>query len=91
MNDELNFLHIRNLDKRGTIDCRGGATVAFRETTPGTIQYATAFCSPQDNFNKAYGRSKAAGRLNSERFALQVGGFDLSTFRKNVLDGDFVI
>lgn len=91
MNTELNFLHLRNVDNKGAIDCRGGATVAFREIQPGVIQYASAYCSPQDNFNKAYGRTKAAGRLNSTRFAATIEGLDLPTFRKNVLDGELYI
>ena len=91
MNTDLNFLHLRNIDNQGGIDCRGGATVAFREIKPGMIQYAAAFCSPHDNFNKAYGRTKAAGRLNSPRFAAIVEGTDLPSFRKNVLDGNFDI
>lgn len=91
MNTELNFLHLRNLDNKGSIDSRGGATVAFREIQPGVIQYAAAYCSPQDNFNKAYGRTKASGRLNSARFAATIEGMDLPTFRKNVLDGELYI
>jgi len=62
---QVKFLHIRRIDNRGNIDARGGTTVAYREL-PDHIQWATARCSPEDAYVKAYGRDKAAGRLNSQ-------------------------
>lgn len=91
MNFNPSFLHLRNITPTGEIDSRGGITVAFRETSPGTIEFASAYCSPVDNFSKAYGRIKATGRLNSDRFRGVAKGRDLMQFRRAVLDGDFTI
>ena len=44
------------------ISPQGGATVAYTEKD-GKLFAATACCNPKDNFNYAYGRNKAAGRL----------------------------
>lgn len=90
-NDKISYMHIRNITDNGVIDGRGGATVAFRETAPGVIEYAAAFCSPHDNFNKAYGRTKAEGRLASDRFRRTEVGLNLVDFRKVVMDGDFAL
>lgn len=64
---KVNFIHQRHVSKDGTISNRGGVTIAFRETQDG-IEYAYAFCSFLDNFNKATGRVKASGRLNSQKY-----------------------
>jgi len=61
---QVKFLHIRRVDDQGNINARGGTTVAYREL-PDHIQWATAHCSPEDAYVKAYGRAKAAGRLKS--------------------------
>lgn len=63
------FAHIRLHNTDGTVDCRGGITVAFEEVTGGTpnqFKYALAFCHSHDNYNKRTGRAKASGRLNSQ-------------------------
>jgi hypothetical protein len=65
--------------------------VAFRETQPGVVEFAEAWCSPADNFCKAYGRTKAEGRLNSERFRRVTQGLDLIQFRHAVMNGEFVL
>jgi hypothetical protein len=44
------------------IAARGGATMAY-VTRDDKTYAAIAFCNPKDNFNYAYGRAKAAGRL----------------------------
>lgn len=56
------FSHFRDIDKRGNVNPRGGATVAYR--TEGKYTHAAvAFCNPIDNFNFQYGRNKSNGRL----------------------------
>ena len=70
MNTEIRivkFAHLRDYDFDGCVDNCGGATVAYIETRQGW-QYAAAVCSPNDNFNKRFGRAKAAGRLNSPQY-----------------------
>lgn len=63
---KIKYIHYRNRNLDGKIESRGGATVAFIEKPDG-IDYAVAICSEHDNFNRAYGRAKAAGRLASPR------------------------
>ena len=70
---KIYFMHIRNIDGLNRISNFGGATVAYREVPTG-VEYAEAWCSDRDNFNKAYGRAKAAGRLNSERYVRRFDG-----------------
>lgn len=81
---KVNFLHIRNTDETGNISGKGGVTIAYYEDTiAGTIGWAAARCSPQDNFNKAYGRAKAAGRLNSANHRRVCVG-DVNKFREQM-------
>lgn len=61
---KVNFIHRRVLIN-GKPHNKGGFTVAFREVEDG-VEYAYAYCSPKDNFNKALGRIKAEGRLHSK-------------------------
>lgn len=89
--DKVSYLHLRNVTVEGEIMGRGGTTVAFLETAPGVVEFAEAWCSPADNFNKAYGRTKAAGRLNSLRFRRVAYGVDLVKFRHDVMNGEFVL
>jgi hypothetical protein len=88
--DTVSYLHLRNVTPEGEIMSRGGTTVAFRETQPGVVEFAEAWCSPADNFNKAYGRTKATGRLNSPRFRRVAQGVDLVQFRRDVMSGDIL-
>ena len=77
------FMHIRNVDARGEISNFGGATIAYREIDGG-FEFAEAWCSDRDNFNKAYGRAKAQGRLNSPKYNLKYyGTFD--QFREGIM------
>lgn len=87
----VSYLHLRNVTPDGKIMSRGGTTVAFIETAPGEVEFAEAWCSPADNFNKAYGRTKATGRLNSPRFRRKVVGVNLVEFRHDVMNGEFVL
>lgn len=65
MDPKTKFYHLRYFDQYG-ISPRGGITYAFMEVEPNVIVYATAKCNFVDNYNKKYGRTKAAGRLQSE-------------------------
>lgn len=67
MSSKVHYIHVRNRNHDGTIDNRGGTTVAFREIPEVGIEYAYAFCSPRDNFSRHLGRVKSAGRLNSPK------------------------
>jgi len=62
---EVKYRHIRNYDFNGDISNRGGITIAYREPTATTIEYAVARCNPSDNFSRKMGRIIATGRLNS--------------------------
>ena len=64
----VKFLHYRFVDERGNVAARGGTTVAYVAGEEG-VSYAFANCGPNDNYNRAYGRAKDAGRLLSERYA----------------------
>lgn len=64
---KVHYIHVRNRNHDGTIDNRGGTTVAFREVPEVGIEYAYAFCSPKDNFSRHLGRVKSSGRLNSPK------------------------
>lgn len=80
------FMHIRNLDRNGNISNYGGTTVAYREV-PGGVEFAEAWCSNRDNFNKAYGRAKAAGRLNSDNYRQFFSG-NFSQFRQEIVNNN---
>jgi hypothetical protein len=67
------FIHFRNVDGQSRISNFGGSTVAFREVADG-VEYAVARCNSRDNFNKGFGRAKAQGRLNSDRFRQKFSG-----------------
>lgn len=79
----VNFMHIRNTDQYGQVSNHGGITIAYREVSPTIIEFAVAKCSDKDNFNKAYGRAKAQGRMNSPAFRKNfVGTFQ--SFRESL-------
>lgn len=63
------FMHIRRREfNSNAISPRGGVTVAYIiDDNYRVIGYALAKCHEKDNYVKALGRAKAAGRLNSER------------------------
>jgi hypothetical protein len=87
---DICYLHLRTVHVDGTIQGRGGATIAYRTTGAG-IEFAAAFCSPADNFCRAYGRTVAAGRLNSDRFRQFTEQTDPMEFRRSMLDGGYGI
>ena len=73
MSENIEFLHIRQYDENNKVLNSGGFTLAFKEDN-GVFKYAMAMCGPNDNFNKAYGRAKAGGRLNSPRYCAEFAG-----------------
>jgi len=62
---DIKFLHFRQQTFKGDISNLGGVTVAYQKIREGVFKMAYAHCHPKDNFCKATGRIKAAGRLNS--------------------------
>ena len=69
----IKYRHYRQVTEVATsvgpqlqVNSRGGATLAFTDdTVKDTKVYvgSFAFCNPKDNYNKHYGRAKAAGKL----------------------------
>jgi len=80
---EVKFRHIRFFDDDSNIDNRGGITVAYKETTPTTIEYAVARCNPSDNFSRKRGRILAAGRLKSDNWKESVN-MTFGEFHSNI-------
>ena len=72
------FIHFRNtIDGRdGTIDTKGGMTVAFEEAEEGHIMFAVAHCSPRDNYCRKTGRAIAQGRLKAGKLNVAKLGND---------------
>jgi len=68
---EIFFGHDRYLDAKGRIASRGGLTIAFKQVDGG-VEYAYARCHENDAFVKKAGRIKAAGRLQSPRYATRL-------------------
>lgn len=64
---DIQYIHRRQLTMQGSPASRGGFTVAYKEITPGVIEYSIASCSTNDNFNKALGRAISAGRLVNKK------------------------
>jgi hypothetical protein len=81
------FMHVRNIEN-DQISNYGGITIAYREIIGG-VEFAEAWCSSKDNFNKAYGRAKAQGRLNSDRYLRKFSG-TFNDFRRAIVDGQLV-
>lgn len=80
---KVKFVHIRRHSSDGSISPLGGGTVAYEvnQDTGMVIRSASSFCHPRDNFNRQIGRAKAAGRMNSKRWVIELG---------NVHERDFV-
>ena len=71
----IKFHHKRLVDQaHGTPSGKGGATFAFEEVGNNKFVFTIARCHEKDNFNKAQGRVKAAGRLNSYKYATLFSG-----------------
>ena len=82
--ESIKFLHLRRLTIDGKINGRGGETIAYR-ASPSGVEFASAYCSANDNYNKAYGRAKTVGRLASDRFRGFVAGMTADDFRAATL------
>ena len=83
--NNVNFMHIRFSDKHGYVTNNGGITIAYQERNPQKFVFAVAKCSDKDNYNKAYGRAKSAGRLNSSNYQKMFAG-DFESFRQHILN-----
>jgi hypothetical protein len=59
--NKIYFRHIHNKQSP-----RGGITLAAIQVSPAVCLVAASFCHKNDNYNKATGRVKAAGRLKSK-------------------------
>jgi hypothetical protein len=75
-------MHVRKNDSADRISNFGGVTIAYQEV-PGGVEYARSWCNPRENFNKAYGRDKAQGRLNSDMYRRKFSG-SFQDFRQAV-------
>lgn len=91
----VRFLHFRSINTRAStagevreVNARGGMTVAYR-IDGNTIVYAGARCHHRDNFVKAQGRIKAAGRLASTNYQYTFTGSerDFVTFISDAAAG----
>lgn len=72
---KLHYAHKRYIDPElGTVSAKGGMTACWTEAVDNQILYATARCHKKDQFSKQQGRVKAAGRLNSEKYATLFSG-----------------
>jgi hypothetical protein len=80
------FMHIRNVDSNNEISNFGGTTIAYREV-PGGVEFAEAWCSDRDNFNKSFGRAKAQGRLNSPNYMREFRGTFIE-FRQAIMENE---
>lgn len=79
MQTDAKFLHYREVDEEGKVLPNGGATVAYVVGENGS-SYAFAYCSPCDNYSKAYGRAKSSGRLLSNDYVNVAGFTDAPSF-----------
>lgn len=64
------FIHIRPANFQ--TNPKGGITIAIGGSPEHGFCYAKAQCHSKDNYNKATGRAKAAGRLNSVKHAVPI-------------------
>ena len=72
---KLHYAHKRYIDPEfGTVSAKGGMTACWTQAVDNQILYATARCHKKDQFSKQQGRVKAAGRLNSEKYATLFSG-----------------
>lgn len=78
----IKYLHYRMFSEHdGKPLARRGATVAYVVGENG-ISYSIAYCGPHDNYNKAYGRIKAASRLLSREHSHALSANDPEGFIK---------
>lgn len=66
---DCKFRHYRGVDTSGEVEARGGATVAYRKLEGGDgFVAAISYCREYDNFRKNYGRDKAQGLLDQNKY-----------------------
>lgn len=98
-NNGVRFMHYRLVNPTtGTVEGRGGATVAYRLVTNvdghavgETVEYAVARCrlgpNGSDNFNRKIGRDISLGRLLKNANSVEF----INVSSKVQADGDFAI
>ena len=66
--NEIKFLHFRDISPTGEVNPRGGVTIAYHGFQPSEatqlVSFAAARCSKEDNFERSQGRALAAQRLD---------------------------
>lgn len=83
MSKKIFFIHLRNRSESAVSNC-GGATIAYRETDDGKIEFATARCMPNENFSRKEGRVRSGGRINSPRLRKVTGPMTEQEFRSKI-------
>lgn len=95
---KVSFMHLRPTEvvatPTGDRECpatKGGTTIAYKvEASAGetayVVSYAFASCHPIDNYSRVQGRAKAAGRLQSTRFAKTFTVTDKDTVIKTLTE-----
>lgn len=80
-NDNIKFMHFRSFNNDGTVNARGGLTVAYYEKD-GFYTFAYSRCSGKDNYNRHAGRLLAVDRLRKSEDCWVFP--DVSTFRNTM-------
>lgn len=91
----IRYMHYRpyssvfdaNIVAIDTVEGKGGLTIAYVEDAEkGTIEFASAICHENDNFNRKLGRDIAEGRLKSGRLVNEVFEGDYKAFIEEMDD-----
>jgi hypothetical protein len=70
MERNTRFVHFRICDSiTGEVQSTTGVTLAYREVDDG-VEYAAAYCSPHDRYNKQIGRTIATARMLDDETCL---------------------
>lgn len=84
----VRFIHCRNLNEDGSINPKGGMTVAYNINKEGlVVGWAAASCHIRDTYNKLIGRMKASGRLLSDKYYKECPEIEEKTFISNTITG----
>lgn len=70
--NEVKFIHIRNITVADEVAGKGGTTVAYVDCGGGVYRFAIAKCHNSDNYNKKVGRAKAGGKLASPKHSYMI-------------------
>lgn len=80
----INYMHFRQM-KDGTVNSRGGATVAYKVDKNGVVtDFAVAYCSKNDNYCRRTGRNLASGRLQYKGLSQHPNPMATDAFRRAV-------